>query len=266
MNLEQAREAIGRLGEGRASPPGSVRLSTAGAIARLELDNPRARNALTLRMMSELLEAVVALRAWDGAALILCAKGPVFCSGGHLGEVQAAIRDREAATAMSLAMTAVLDGLLALPLISVAALGGSAIGGGAEVATATDFRVATGAARVHFVHGRLGIAPGWGGTGRLVGHVGARAALGVLTRAEPLGAEEALAVGLVDAVVEDPIRGAEAFLEPMLQVIPQATRALKAQVTAARSADRALEAEAFAGVWGSPAHRAALDAVYKRRS
>jgi enoyl-CoA hydratase/carnithine racemase len=65
-----------------------------------------------------------------------------------------------------------LDNFLSLcrraPLITVAALGGPAMGGGAELATSTDFRVMSTKAKIQFVQSRMGVSCGWGGTSRLV--------------------------------------------------------------------------------------------------
>src|SRR5690606_36148444 len=110
-------------------------------------------------------------------------------------------------------------------------------------------------ARIHFVHARLGIAPGWGGAGRLVRLLGRTAALRILIQAEPLGAEEARGLGLADVVAADPVAAAEALLTGP---VPEALRALKRQVLAAERGDAAEDAEAIASVWGGPAHEAAL--------
>ena len=57
--------------------------------------------------------------------------------------------------------------LAALPLLSVCLVGGPAVGGGAELTTCTDLRLATPTARVSFVQAVMGVAPGWGGAARL---------------------------------------------------------------------------------------------------
>jgi len=190
----------------------------------------------------------------------------MFCAGGHLGEVRSTLSSREAGRDMALAMGAVLDGLLAQPALVVAAVEGTAVGGGAEILTAADFRVLHRDARIHFVHVRLGVAPGWGGAGRLVAHLGRARALRTLAAAAPLTAEGALGLGLADAVVDgSAIDGALAFLEPFRALPAAAIRAVKAQVVGA--GDPAVQADRFCEVWGGPDHRAALEALWaKRRS
>ena len=107
----------------------------------------------------------------------------------------------------------------------------------------------------------LGIAPGWGGAGRLVGHVGSRTALKLLANAAPIDASEGAELGLFDARGEDAVAEAEALLQPLLGHPPVAIRAVKAQIVAARRGDRAGETRAFSEVWGGPAHRAALSRI-----
>jgi ethylmalonyl-CoA/methylmalonyl-CoA decarboxylase len=264
MRIEEARHLLVELLGDRERGPGQVRLDLSGPIARLILDNPSARNAITLHMMLDLCDAVVQLQAHKGATLIVQSADPrSFCSGGHLKEVRHTLDAPWKGRCMSSAMGSVLEGLLGLPMVSVAALDGPAIGGGAEFATACDHRVFSESAWIHFVHARLGVAPGWGGAGRLVAHVGRRRALRILSRAERLDATEALRVHLADQVVTDSaVAGAEAFLAPLLELPAVAVRATKDQVHRSwrvRDAKGLMpETDAFAKVWAGPAHRDAL--------
>ena len=251
MRLPEARAALAALA-GEGPPRGGVTLAFDGAVARLALDHPAARSALTLSMMVALADAVAALSDWPGGLVVLSSTDPkAFCAGGYVPELVGALDRPEAAEAMARAMGVVLDALGALPAVSVAALDGLALGGGAELCLAADLRVASDAAAVHFVQARLGIAPGWGGARRLVRRVGRTAALRVLAAAEPLHADAAHAAGLVDhRVPTDAVAGALAWLGGRP---PEVLRALKQQV----DGDAAEEARAFASVWGGPAHRAA---------
>jgi ethylmalonyl-CoA/methylmalonyl-CoA decarboxylase len=267
MKLKNARKVLQALAKRAPDSAGRVKLSLEGDLAWLRLDNPIARNAITVRMMCDLAKAVERLSAWEGRAVLLCSTtAGMFCAGGHLTQVRSALSTPEAGRDMALAMGAVLDGLLAQPALVVAAVEGTAVGGGAEILTACDFRVLHRDARVHFIHARLGVAPGWGGAGRLVTHLGRSGALRTLTRAAAMTAEETLEVGFADAVVDGPaIDGALAFLEPLRALPAAAIRAVKAQVVAA--GDPEAQAEHFCEVWGGPDHRAALEALWaKRRS
>lgn len=262
MTLDEAIDTLDALAAVAPAAGGAVRLELAGTEATLTIDHAEARNAVTLGMMADLARSVRRLGAWDGGILRLRAAGSrEFCSGGHLGQVRRAIRGEAGALAMAEAMTATLDGLLALPVISVAELDGAAIGGGAELATATDFRVGGARARIHFVHARLGIAPGWGGAGRLALHVGSRSALRLLAAGEALDPEAARRVGLLDEAADTASAAAAALLGPIAGQATVALRAVKAQIAASRAGDRGGEGRAFAGVWGGPAHTAALQAL-----
>lgn len=258
--LAEARAALHGLAARVERRPGAVRLSLDGPVATLLLDNPGARNALTIGMMVDLADAVIQLAAWDGATVVLSGAGGAFCAGGHLGDVRDALASPERGREMANAMTVVLDTLLDLPLVSVAAVDGAALGGGAELLTACDHRVASADARIGFVQARLGVACGWGGAARLVAHVGRRTALRALARAELWTAAEAEAVGLVDEVVGgEALSAALAWLSPVRDLPASAVRAAKAQVVAARPIRGGdAEAASFASVWGGPAHLAAL--------
>ena len=272
MRLHEARRLLDSLAVGVPREEGTIRLELKKPIAKVVIDNPAKRNAITLHMMLDLLEAVEQLWKWDGAAVILCSADPnFFCAGGHLKQVKTALAEPDKGRCMAMAMATVLDLFLGLPMVTVAALNGLAIGGGAELITACDHRVASKDGRIHFIHGRLGLAPGWGGTGRLVAHVGRRQALRLISTAIPVDALEGERIGLVDMVVEgSAIAGAERFLEPVCALPPAAVRAGKLQVAAGYHlrTERGLfpETDAFTSVWAGDDHRSALTMVLQRMS
>lgn len=264
-SLTEARSTLQRLAEGTEAE-GRIDLRYDGPVAHLVLDRPRRRHALSLHMMVQLADHVIRLTEWPGRQLVLsCSGGPVFCAGGDLRQLGPI--DSSTARDMARAMAAVLDGLLDLPVLSVAAIDGLAVGGGAELITACDYRVGASRGAIHFVQSRLGIAPGWGGTARLVRHVGRRRALRVLSAGRRLRMGEAEELGLVDHRVDgDVVKGALAWLRPLDEVPTAALRAVKAQVVAAAPARGAPgEADAFAEVWGADDHLAALARLERHR-
>jgi ethylmalonyl-CoA/methylmalonyl-CoA decarboxylase len=258
--LDEAIDALARLRVGHDRLPGEVRLETAGEVAELLIDNPGARGALTLGMMKDLAVAVATLERWPGAAVLVRSTPGAFCAGGHLGEVRARLTGPEEGRAMALAMGVVLDALLGLPQVVVAAIDGPAVGGGAELATAVDHRVLSPRAWIEFRQAALGVGAGWGGIRRLVQHVAPPIALRWVTTARRVEPEAGLAVGFVDVVDDDPIAGARRLLEPVLALPPSGVRACKRQLALARRplGDREADVDAFTQVWGGPAHRAAL--------
>jgi ethylmalonyl-CoA/methylmalonyl-CoA decarboxylase len=243
---------------------GGVRLEFEGPVARLILDNVASRNAVTPAMMAALADAVDALEAFDGVGLVLAGAGGTFCAGADLSMVAAGMDAPDSGAAMSTFMVDLTARIHALPLVSVAAIEGYAIGGGAELVTCCDFRVMATDATVRFVHATLGLSPGWGGGGRLTRLVGRRRALRLLAGAERLGAQRALDWGVADALT--PPGGAEAAALSMvaeLGALPAASvRGAKALVHAADTLDAAgaaaVELETFGGLWGNPAQRAAI--------
>ncbi len=248
--------------------PGRVVLSApeGAAVAALHIDRPRARGALSGKMLAELDDALEALEGFGGAAVIVHG-GRSFCSGADLKQVRSSALGAE----LGAFGTALLDRLRALPLVSVAAVEGHAAGGGAELALACDLRVLSTAARLHFVHARLGLSPGWGSAGRLVAALGRREALKILLSARPIGAQRALDLGLADRLCPPggALAAARDLLEQLLACEPEVARRIKAAVAAAEDLPperaRAIEGEAFRALWGGPAHRAALRALKQGR-
>ena len=99
-------------------------------------------------------------------------------------------------------MRTIFDRLAVLPALTIAALNGHALGGGAEVAVACDLRVAAADVTMAFNQSQLSITPAWGGTERLTTLVGRSRALELLLTPRRLTSAEALHIGLVNEVVE----------------------------------------------------------------
>lgn len=237
---------------------GDVRVDFGDRLATVWLDHPAARNAISPGMMASLGDIVDQLEQWDGVGVVLTGMGPqAFCAGGDLNAVAAHWSSPDAGMRVGAWMSAVLDRFARLPIVTVAAVEGAALGGGAELLTAVDFVVAAEDARIGFVHASLGVSPGWGGAQRLVQKVGSRSALRFLAFAERHDADAARGLGLVDQVV--PSGGAHVaalrLLAP-LQRLP--APAVRAAVRVARSGSREDERVAFASLWGGPGHLAAL--------
>ena len=200
--------------------------------AVLTLNRPQVRNALNWAAMEAFGEAVA--RAWQAAlegrlrALVVTGAGEAFASGGDLGELQhypaPADGERLAST-----MGDALARLEALPVPTVAALNGPARGGGAEIAVACDLRVLDERADLGFVHGRLGIIPGWGGGQRLLRLVGYARALELLATARVMAAAEAFRLGLANAVVPagEALAAARALAGRIAENPPSAVQAAK---------------------------------------
>src|SRR5690349_22579263 len=98
----------------------------------------------------------------------------------------------------------------------VAAIHGTALGGGLEVALACHYRVATKEAKLGLPEVKLGLLPGAGGTQRLPRAIGPEMAVKMIVSGDPIGAAEALKLGLIEEIVEGPASGGEAFARKLI--------------------------------------------------
>jgi 3-hydroxyacyl-CoA dehydrogenase len=178
---------------------GAVEFEKRGTVGIITVDNPPV-NALGQAVRQGLLRALeTGLAAGDVKVLVLWCKGRTFIAGAditefgkppqepQLGEVVRAFDQSEKPV--------------------VAAIHGSALGGGLEIALACNYRVALASAKCGLPEVKLGIIPGGGGTQRLPRVIGVQRALDMITSGEPVGGTEALALGLVDALVEGDLLG-----------------------------------------------------------
>ncbi|MER8389030.1 3-hydroxyacyl-CoA dehydrogenase NAD-binding domain-containing protein [Mesorhizobium sp. M1428] len=179
-----------------------------GNVALVSIDNPPV-NALSFHVREPLMRALVSLRDEPsvGAIVIACA-GRTFVAGADITEF-----GRPAQQPELRAIVAVLE---TITKPTVAAIHGTALGGGLELALGCHFRVADRAARLGLPEVKLGLLPGGGGTVRLPRLVGPLKALSMIVSGTPVGAAEALADGLVDAVFDgDLIAQAVSFAADM---------------------------------------------------
>ncbi|XP_063185727.1 ethylmalonyl-CoA decarboxylase isoform X1 [Chroicocephalus ridibundus] len=247
---------------------GSINLSKEdNGIGILTLNNPKLMNAFTGTMMLELQERVTELENWkDGKGLIIYGAGNTFCSGSDLNAVKA-ISSSQDGMNMCMFMQNTLTRLMRLPLISVALVQGKAVGGGAELTTACDFRLMTPGSEIRFVHKHMGLVPGWGGAARLVRIVGSGAALRLLSGAARVDPERALRLGLSEETLASSdetgaLEEARAWLSQYTEGPASVIRAVKKVVTAGRElpleAALRTEKDIFGTVWGGPANLQAL--------
>ena len=180
--------ASGWLASSFKSPPETI--------AWPRVNRPAARNALTWSAQEGFAQAVAAARAADARALIITGAGQAFVSGGDLKEL-ANHPEAAAGERLNRVMSAALDDLVALPCPVIAAVNGDAIGGGCEILTACDLRLAAPGARFAFRQVHNGLTTGWGGAGRLVALIGQSRATELLLTGRTFDAAEAQALGLV---------------------------------------------------------------------
>ena len=170
-------------------------------IAKLTLSNPKIHGAISGKMMCDLHDAIIDLEGWnDGKGVIVLSDDPRFFSSGADLKFAKANDSHEGGYKMSTLMHDSLWRLTFLPYITVSLIKGRAIGGGAELSTATDFRVFSPSGSVTFVQSKMGLTTGWGGGSRLVKIVGQREALKALINSKEIDAKEAFELGLCDEI------------------------------------------------------------------
>src|SRR5256884_4281493 len=187
----------------------SVDLDRRGRIAVLTINNPPV-NALSQHLRQGLRDGVTQAiaDAAVGAIVITCA-GRTFIAGADITEFGKPPREP--------GLHEVLDLIESSPKPLVAAVHGTAPGGGLEVALACHYRVGVTTARFGLPEVRLGLLPVAGGTQRLPRVVGVEKALEMIVGGDPIGAEEALGHKLIDEIVEGDLRtAAAAFAERVL--------------------------------------------------
>ncbi|MEE4146198.1 MAG: 3-hydroxyacyl-CoA dehydrogenase NAD-binding domain-containing protein [Halieaceae bacterium] len=174
------------------------------SVAVLTLDNPPV-NALSQGVRQGLKEGVAKALADDTArAIVIHCRGGTFIAGADITEF--------ASGPVEPGLHEVLEAIDNSAKPIVAAIHGTALGGGLETALCCHFRVAVPGARLGLPEVNLGLLPGAGGTQRLPRVVGVEKALQMVTSGVPIGAAEALETGLVDRIVEGDLReGALAF-------------------------------------------------------
>ena len=232
------------------------------------VDRPQALNALNHAAVEGLAEAFGRLGRDSGtAAIVLTGAGDrAFVAGADIAELRSL--SAEAAFTVSRRGQEVMSRIEGTGKPVVAAIGGYALGGGLELALACHLRVAGPHARLGLPEVRLGVIPGYGGTQRLPRLIGRGRALRMILTGDPMGAEEALASGLVDAVTEDPLEGAATLLDRVLRNGPLAVRNALLAVDAGLSGleDGLLtEASLFAALAGSEDMREGLGAFLDKR-
>lgn len=169
----------------------------ADGVAGITLNRPP-MNALSQALLSDLGDAALELAA-DAAvkAVVVRSEGKAFAAGADISE----FGDADDAARIGATFRRAFDAVAAIPRPVIAAIGGFALGGGMELALACDLRIASERAKLGQPEILLGIIPGAGGTQRLPRLVGPARAKELVWSGRQVGAEEALAIGLVDRVV-----------------------------------------------------------------
>ena len=194
-----------------------VTLSTAGSIAVIEINNPPV-NSLS-QAVRQCLRDVVVQADTDLAvtAIVIIGAWRSFPAGADIKEFDQPMQDPH--------LPDVIDRIENCSKPVVAALHGTALGGGFEIALGSHYRIAVPSARVGLPEIHLGLIPGAGGTQRLPRLCGAEMALEIMFKGTPISAQDAFAAGLIDRLADGDLRQAALTFAAELQTLRRSSDA-----------------------------------------
>lgn len=177
-----------------------VTASAADGVSTVKINRPDKLNAMSVDVAAALIDTFTDIAAKDGIrAVVLTGEGEkAFSAGADIDYMSKISADESVEYAkLGQRLTATIE---SLPQPTIAAINGFALGGGCEVAMSCDIRLAADSARLGQPEVTIGIPPGWGGTQRLMRIVGIARAKELVYSGRMVKAEEALQMGLVNAV------------------------------------------------------------------
>lgn len=186
---------------------GSITFVKKGEIGEIIISNPSKRNALSGRMINQLVDIVDNLNEVnDSDILAVILRGqtcnhPTFCSGLDLNLAKTIINTSEIGMKMCHTMTDTLNTLRNAKFLSFAYISGYALGGGAELSTSCDYRIMTNNAIIGFIHITINASPGWGGAHRLYDIIGRNQTLHLLCSGAKIDAKHAYDIKLCDKIL-----------------------------------------------------------------
>lgn len=241
-------------------------------IGLLTVNRPHARNALNWAAQTAFADRITAV-SQDPAirALIITGSGDkAFVAGGDLKELRHATTTADGAR-LNRIMGSALQAVSALPIPVIAAINGDAFGGGCEILTACDLRIATPHARFSFAQIKNAVTSGWGGTARLVSLIGQSRAMELMLSARLIDAREAQHIGLIHRIADGSpvVETAVSWAKEITRFSAPALAAIKHLVKTAASAPpeqvNQLETELFVALWTQPDHLESLAAFNEKR-
>lgn len=248
----------------------SIRKEMRGAVALVTLARPKALNALDSATLAEVRDVCGEIAAaGDARALVLTGEGRAFAAGADIAEMRnKSALEAESFSRLGHAACAALEGL-AIP--TIAAVNGVALGGGCELALACDWIYAADKSRFGQPEVKLGLIPGFGGTSRLVRRVGIAWAKELVLTGDPIDAETAQRIGLVnrvfaaDALLEEALAVGESIAARGPVAVASAKRVMQAGQDADVGVAHALEQAAFGAAFASDDASEGLAAFLEKR-
>ena len=180
-----------------------------GKVGVITVDNPPV-NALSHAVRQGLLDAMKAAENDASEAIVILCDGRTFIAGADIKEFGKPLKEP--------GLPDLLNRIEASPKRVIAAIHGTALGGGFETALAAHYRCAIASAKVGLPEVKLGLFPGAGGTQRIPRIAGVKATLDLCIGGAPISAAEALSIGLIDKIIDGDLReGALAWARKLIQ-------------------------------------------------
>ena len=248
----------------------TVKYEKQGNIALITINRPEALNALNSKVISELEQAVAAVEADTSlAAMILTGEGRSFVAGADIAEQ--CPMDPAAGRKWGQRGSALMRRIELLPIPTIAAVNGFALGGGCELAMSCDIILASEKTKFGQPEVGLGITPGFSGTQRLPRRVGMAKAKELIFSGKMIKADEAEKIGLVNAVYapEELMNGAMEMAKSFAANAPVAVRYAKSCIDRGMQMDMdsaiAYENELFALCFATDDQKEGMTAFLEKR-
>jgi enoyl-CoA hydratase/carnithine racemase len=244
-----------------------VRLEVENDVGTIRLDRPP-MNAINEDLTRDLLAAALeAGRRDDVGAVVIYGGEKVFAAGADV-KMMASMGPAEVRP-MIQGLQEVFNAVEDIPKVTIAAITGFALGGGCELAMCADFRYAAGDAKIGQPEILLGIIPGAGGTQRMPRLIGPARAKDLILSGRQLEAKEALDIGLVDKVSDDPYADAVEAATRYARGPRMAQRAAKASINWGARADLRtgliIEQETFSDLFTTEDQKEGMGAFVDKR-
>jgi enoyl-CoA hydratase len=243
----------------------SVAVERRDAVVVVTIDRQDALNALNVETLTELRDRLAELAADDSARVVVLtgAGDRAFVAGADIKYMSGLAS--EAAKEWGALGHEAARLLEEMPKPTIAAINGFALGGGCELALGCDLRYASGNARLGQPEIDLGIVPGWGGTQRLARVCGLGVAKELILTGRQVDAEEALRIGLVNAIADPVLDHAVEVAQKLAAKSPVALRVAKRLLNLSPGALEQ-EAEEFGALFASEDAKEGLAAFAEKRA
>jgi len=232
---------------------GFAETSLNDGLLTITLNNPP-RNTLSMEVLRSLFALEEMLGQEEVQAIIITGVGRVFCAGADVDEMPL-ITSRRMLEIYSMKTHNFFETLSSFPKPIIAAMNGTCLGGGLELALACHFRIMASRGMIGLPEIELGLMPGWGGTQRLPRLVGEGVALDMILTGRTLRPDEALQNGLVHKVVPrkevlaEAVSLARKLMRRDRQAISRALRATRAASQVPLTIGLEMERTFFAELW-----------------